>query len=273
MRAQFDRDGFFTPITVMTPSAAQALRQRYEAAEREVAGDKTQSALLRGSVHNMLPVMYEAVTSPAIVEPVAQVLGEDVLLLKCNMFIKEPNTPHYVSWHQDLTYWGLDAHDEVTAWLALSPATVESGCMRFVPGTHLLDIVAHKDTFVTENLLTRGQELAVEVDESNAVDAQLMPGEMSLHHGKLFHASWANQSNDRRIGVAIRFIKPSMRMKNGARNCATLVRGEDRYGHFDLTGPPRGLLHADDIARELHYKKIQEDFLYEGTDKAKSRYA
>lgn len=273
MRERYERDGFFTPIDVMSPRAARALRDDYEAAERLAAGDPTKASLLRGSAHNMLPAMYEAVTSPAVVEPVAEVLGQDVLLLKCNMFIKEPNTTHFVSWHQDLTYWGLEQHDEVTAWLALSPATVDSGCMRFVPGTHLRDIVPHRDTFAQENLLTRGQELAVEVDESAAVDAELQPGQMSLHHGKLFHASWANRTGDRRIGAAIRFIKPSMRMKGGVRNCATLVRGEDRYGHFDLMPPPEGLLHPDAIARELRYKEVQERFLYEGADRKKSRYA
>jgi len=273
MCESYERDGFLFPLDAMSPQAASALRAEYEAAERLAAGDSTKAGALRGSVHNMLPAMYEAVTLPAIVEPVAQLLGEDLLLLKSNMFIKEPNTPHFVSWHQDLTYWGLEQHDEVTAWLALSPATVDSGCMRFVPGTHRMDIVPHKDTFAEANLLTRGQELAVEVDESQAVDAVLEPGQMSLHHGKLFHASWANRTDDRRIGVAIRFIKPSMRMKGGARNCATLVRGVDRYGHFDLTPPPRGVLDPEDIERELHYKAIQESFLYEGTDRAQSRYA
>ena len=271
MRNDFERDGFFSPIDVMSASDAASLRAVYEAAERLAGDDRTRRALLKSSVYNVLPAMYDVVTSPAVTDSVAEVLGEDLLLLKCNMFIKEPNTPHFVSWHQDLTYWGLAQHDEVTAWLALSPATVASGCMRFIPASHRQDIVPHKDTFDDANLLTRGQELTVDVDESQAVDAELNPGQMSLHHGKLFHASHANRSDDRRIGVAIRFIKPSMRMLNGARNCATLVRGTDRYGHFDLLPPPRGILDPQDLERELHYKAIQEQFLYEGTDKGSAR--
>jgi len=271
IRERYERDGFYAPIDVMSAADARALRDAYEAAEAAAASDATKAKLLRGSAHSMLPALHAAVTSPAVVEPVARVLGEDVLLLKCNMFIKEPQTPHFVSWHQDLTYWGLEQHDEVTAWLALTPATVASGCMRFVPGTHTLDIVAHRDTFAEQNLLTRGQELAVEVDESRAVDAELSPGQMSLHHGKLFHASGPNRTRERRIGVAIRFIRPDMRMKGGARNCATLVRGTDRHGHFDLMPPPEGVLHPDAIARELRYREIQERFLYEGADKSRSR--
>jgi ectoine hydroxylase-related dioxygenase (phytanoyl-CoA dioxygenase family) len=271
MNSDFERDGFLTPIDAISASEAAALRAEYEAAERLAGDDRTRRALLKSSVYNVLPAMYDVVTSPAVTDAVAEVLGEDLLLLKCNMFIKEPNTPHFVSWHQDVTYWGLEQHDEVTAWLALSPATVESGCMRFIPGTHLEDIVPHRDTFSDANLLTRGQELDVEVDESQAVDAVLQPGQMSLHHGKLFHASHPNRTDDRRIGAAIRFIKPSMRMQNGARNCATLVRGEDRYGHFDLLPPPRGILDPRDLERELHYKAIQEGFLYAGTDQGNAR--
>lgn len=271
MHSEFERDGYLFPVDAIPAADAAALRAEYEAAERAAGDDATRRALLKSSVHNLLPAMYDVVTSPAVTDAVAEVLGEDLLLLKCNMFIKEPNTPHFVSWHQDLTYWGLEQHDEVTAWLALSPATVASGCMRFIPGSHREAIVAHRDTFDAANLLTRGQELAVEVDESRAVDAVLAPGQMSLHHGKLFHASHPNRTGERRIGAAIRFIKPSMRMRGGARNCATLVRGEDRYGHFDLLPPPRGVLDADDLARELHYKAVQEGFLYEGTDGGNAR--
>ena len=223
MRERYARDGFYSPVDVMPAREAQGLRAAYEAAEREVAGDAELAAMLRVSCYQMLPALHAVVCSPAVTDAVAEILGEDLLVLKANLFIKEPRSPHYVSWHQDLTYWGLEEHDEVTAWLALSPASVESGCMRFLPGSHREDIVPHRDTFQPDNLLTRGQELAVTVDESRAVDAELAPGQMSLHHGKLFHASHPNRSDDRRIGVAIRYIRPDMRMRGGGRNSATAI--------------------------------------------------
>ena len=121
--------------------------------------------------------------------------------------------------------------------------------MKFVPGSHRR-IAEHRDTFAEENLLTRGQEIAVEVDEAEAVAAELAPGEMSLHHGRLFHASEPNRTDDRRIGLAIRYIPTRMTQAVGARMCATLVRGEDHHGHFDLVGPPEGLM--TDAVLDLH---------------------
>ena len=118
-----------------------------------------------------------------------------MLVWNASFFIKEPQTEDYISWHQDLTYWGLTESHEVTAWVALSPSTVESGCVKFVPGTHNGCIVEHTDTFDDKNLLSRGQELAVTVNEDDAVSVVLQPGEMSLHHGQVFHGSHKNSAN------------------------------------------------------------------------------
>src|SRR5262249_57420913 len=112
---------------------------------------------------------------PAILDAVGDVIGPDILVWSSSFFIKEPRDGAYVSWHQDATYWGLSEPDVVTAWIALTPSTVESGAMRMVPGTHH-EQVAHHDTFAPGNLLSRGQEIAVEVDEARAVDVVLQPG-------------------------------------------------------------------------------------------------
>ena len=136
--------------------------------------------------------------------------------------------------------------------------------MRFVAGSHLRKIVEHRDTFSAKNMLSRGQEIAVEVDESEAVDVLLGPGQMSLHHGRTFHASHANRSNDRRIGMAIRYIAPSMQQTGGRRTVAVLVQGEDRYGHFELAPPPSGTLAPADMALLERAAALQHAILYEG---------
>jgi ectoine hydroxylase-related dioxygenase (phytanoyl-CoA dioxygenase family) len=136
--------------------------------------------------------------------------------------------------------------------------------MQVIPGSHKLDQVPHRDTFAKHNLLTRGQEIAVEVDERQAVRLDLEPGEMSLHHVRLVHGSPPNTSNDRRIGFAIRYIPTSVRQLAGE-DSATLVRGEDRFGHFELEPRPVSDLQPDMLA--LH-KKITERnarILYRGT--------
>jgi ectoine hydroxylase-related dioxygenase (phytanoyl-CoA dioxygenase family) len=161
-------------------------------------------------------------------------------------------TTSFVSWHQDLTYWGLEGEEEVSAWIALSPATTKSGCMRFVAGSQN-QTIAHRDTHDPDNLLTRGQEMVVEVAEDDAVEIELRPGQMSLHHGKVFHASHPNISDDRRIGLAIRFIPTHMRQVEGGQMAAMLVRGVDQYQHFRRCRPPSGLLTDADLA---HWQEI-----------------
>jgi ectoine hydroxylase-related dioxygenase (phytanoyl-CoA dioxygenase family) len=134
----------------------------------------------------------------------------------------------------------MDGTDhEVTAWVALSPATVESGCMKFVPGSHRRTIVPHIDTFAADNLLSRGQEIAVEVDEAEAVPVVLRPGQMSLHHGRLFHASGPNVTDDRRIGFVVRFIRPDTPKAGKGRDYAMLARGCDRsLTRINMAPPP-----------------------------------
>lgn len=262
--ARYDRDGFVCPLDILSAAEAQALRAELEQAEAEVANDPKRLAMVRGYPARLLPGFDALVRHPKMIAAAAAVLGPDLMVWGSGFFIKEARTDSYVSWHQDLTYWGLDQAQKVTVWLALSPATRESGCMRFVPGTHREALQPHRDGFHADNLLTRGQEIAVEVDESQAVDAALQPGQASLHHGHLFHASGPNGTDDRRIGAAIRYISPAMRARSGPKTETTLVAGEDRFGHFVHAAAPKGRLHADDFAAVAADIKRREPILFEG---------
>lgn len=263
LAASFDRDGYAFPIRALDTGHAATLRRLLEEGEANAPSPEIK-AMVVGMPHMMIPEYYDAVCDPAVVGPVAEILGNDLLVWACSFFTKEPRTKSFVSWHQDLTYWGLDQTDKVTAWVALSPATVESGCMRFVPGSHTQEIVPHTDTFDPDNLLTRGQEIAVEVDDADAVDVELQPGEMSLHHGRIFHASHPNGSDDRRIGLAIRYIKPSMRQTSGVKTMSVLASGTDRFGNFELVGRPQGGFAAADIERCREALRRRDGILYEG---------
>lgn len=258
--------GFVFPIAAVDPREAAALRADLESAEAELAGTPQSLALLRSYPDRLLPSFDRLVRNDGLIAAVADVLGPDLMVWSAGLFIKEPGAQKIVSWHQDLTYWGLDRADEATCWVALSAATVESGCMRFVPGSHMKQLVPHRDTYAENNLLTRGQEIAVTVDEADAVNVVLAPGEASMHHGHLFHASGPNTTTDRRIGVAIRYITPAMQQRSGDRSLVTLVSGEDRYGHFTVTGPPKGRLHADDFELCRRDAEIKRRVLYEGAD-------
>lgn len=194
-------------------------------------------------------------------------LGPNILCWGTSFFIKEPHNKSFVSWHQDSTYWGLDPADIVTAWVALSESSVENGAMRVIPDTHTMDQVAHRDTFAADNLLSRGQEIAVDVDEKEAVALPLEPGEMSLHHVRLIHGSEPNPSDRRRIGFAIRYLPTHVRQTVAKTDSATLVRGVDTYNHF----LPERRPDADfsDAARAFHAEitGAVDKVLLRGTDR------
>jgi non-haem Fe2+, alpha-ketoglutarate-dependent halogenase len=241
---RYRRDGYLCPLAALSAGQAARYRAALEAAEAAAGGSLP--GPFRHKPHLVYGWAQELIHEPAILDAVEGIIGPDILAWETVFFTKEPRTEDFISWHQDITYWGLDQQgDVVTAWLALSPSTQESGCMRVVPGTHKRDVVPHADTFGEHNMLSRGQEIAVEVDEADAVDLVLQPGQMSLHHVKIFHGSRHNAADDRRIGFAIRFLPPHVRQQVGAADSATLVRGEDRYRHFELEPAP-----AHDLAPE-----------------------
>ncbi|MCY3981931.1 MAG: phytanoyl-CoA dioxygenase family protein [Alphaproteobacteria bacterium] len=261
----YARDGFVFPLDIMTRAGAEALRADLEQGEAELAGDPQRLGLLRGFPARVLPSFDRLVRHPKMVEAARAVLGSDVMVWGSGLFIKEANAPSYVSWHQDLTYWGLDKAEETTIWVALSPTTEASGCMRFIPGSHREQILPHADSFAADNLLTRGQEIQVEVDEDAAVDIVLQPGQASLHHGHLFHASGPNTTGDRRIGAAIRYIAPSMRARSGPETEVMLIAGEDHFGHFTIVPPPARRMDDADFERIAADSERRERILFDGT--------
>ena len=241
---RYHRDGFLSPITVMSAEEALTCRQELEAAEAQF-----------GPMHyvtkpNLLLLLADRLVHlPAILDAVEDIIGSDILLWDSTFIIKEPEGRKFVSWHQDLTYWGLEPDDVVSAWLALSPATAECGCMRMIPGSHKRGRVDHRTTHAHNNILSRGQTIDVPIDETSAVDAALMPGQMSLHHGWTFHASHPNQSGDRRIGLNMNLVAPNVRQTKFEGDSAMLLRGEDRFGHFSLE--PRPCRNFEESAKAL----------------------
>ena len=260
----YAKDGFFFPYDVITEAEAAELLADLEAAEAQVAGDRAKLSMLRSFPAQLLPSFAQVIRHPRLVEAVSRIIGPDVLLWGSGLFIKEPSSKSYVSWHQDLNYWGLDGDQEVTAWLALTPATLENGCMRFVAGSHDKKVVPHVDSFAQDNLLTRGQEIAVEVDEARAVDVVLRAGETSFHHGHVFHASGPNRTHSRRIGAALRYIAPSMKQTSGDKLLVSHVSGKDEYGHFHVAPPPSGRLLDEDFDRVRRNVELKRDILYKG---------
>jgi non-haem Fe2+, alpha-ketoglutarate-dependent halogenase len=260
--AQFEREGCVFPIRVVSEADAAQLRTRLEDFERRT-GEPLKGDL-RHKSHLLFTWLGDLIRRDLILDAIEDLYGADLLCWSTTFFIKEARDPAFVSWHQDSTYWGLDKPDVVTAWVAFTEATEANGAMEYIPGSHNFDQIPHRDTFAKHNLLTRGQEVMVEVDRSQRRVITLRPGEMSLHHVRLVHGSPPNVSDDRRIGFAVRYIPTHVAQVAGD-GAATLVRGEDRYHHFELEPrPPRDL---DPAFMALHKRLTEQSarILYRGT--------
>jgi non-haem Fe2+, alpha-ketoglutarate-dependent halogenase len=232
----YHRDGFLSPLPLYSEGEVRALRQRLETAEGLAPADKLPMA--RSGLIITTRWAWDLVHDPRIVNPVSDVLGPNVLLWSMDWFIKDPGTS-FVSYHQDATYWGLEPHNVATAWIALSDAGPTTGPMKFIPGSHLGPLYEQEDTFEKDNMLSRGQVVKAEVDESLAVMTPLKAGEMSLHHIRVIHGSDPNTTDDRRIGMVLRYCSTDVSQTKVDDDRAILVTGVDEYGHFDLIPRPQ----------------------------------
>ncbi len=222
----YRRDGV---ISARVVSEAEAARHR---AELERGEDRLGPLHYLDKVHTVMTSPYQLATHPAVLDVVESLIGPDILLYNSTYIIKEPGSDAFVAWHQDLTYWGLeDPEAQVSMWLALSPATMASGCMSMILGSHSAGAVVHVKDATDANVLLMGQRIE-SVDPSTAVPIALAPGEASFHHGWTVHASAPNTSTDRRIGLNVQYLAPHSRHVDGDSMSAILVRGSDAYGHF-----------------------------------------
>lgn len=262
--AAYHRDGFVSPVTVMGEDEAAGYRARLE--EAEVRWPEAMRGANRNNAHLNIKVLDELAHHPRLLDAVEDLLGPDLLICGTVLFIKEAGDPAFVSWHQDARYMGLDPYeDATTVWLALSPSTSETGCMRMAPGTHKAPLRDHADTFDDANILTRGQSIAG-IDELRAVDLPLRPGQMSFHHLGVAHCSAPNRGADRRIGFAIQsFVKPNVRQTKGE-TYAQLARGSDAGTRLLPLRRPAADMAPEDVALRDTVNAMWLDILYEGAE-------
>jgi ectoine hydroxylase-related dioxygenase (phytanoyl-CoA dioxygenase family) len=273
-KEQYDSQGYCFPFRVFEESEAALLRARFEdyyssrfEQVKNLPAREHNSILL--ATHVVLNWVYRLVSHPQVLDAVESILGPNLLVWGAQWFPKMPGDKKYISWHQDATYWGLHPPSVTTAWIALSESVPENGCMRVIPGTHQGPLLPQVDTYAFNNALSRGQEIAVKVDESQAVDLVLKPGEMSLHHIGIVHGSNANESTKPRIGMAVRYISTDVVQDGSVRQCAVRVRGKDEFGHFQLVDAPDDdvISAADEARREEFLGRVKANLMASGGQK------
>ena len=225
----YQKDGFVSPVDVLSPVEIARSRAELEHWERARGApidfpDKSKSYLLFNWADQL-------VHHPKILDAVEDLIGPDILVYHSTLFLKEAHTPAYVRWHQDSVNFYLNPHLHVTAWVALSDASVKAGCMRALPGSHRWGPFEHDDKPEPMNMIRRGQGISDRFDQESGTMMPVKAGQMSLHHTDLVHASGANESDDRRIGFAVSYIPADVRPVGSIKPSALCVRGRSR-GHF-----------------------------------------
>ena len=241
---RYANDGYVTGIDVFSADEIGAYRAAFDQVVEEAGREKSQNALLQ--MHLTHRFVWDMSVAPAVLDAVEAAVGPDILFLATGFICKFPeeNAESFVGWHQDGRYWGLKPPVAHSAWIAIDDSDVASGAMQVIPGSHTGDLLHHEPTDNANNLLRiHRQEVSTELfDERAATPLELKAGQMSIHHSMLLHASQPNRSERRRCGFIARYITPDIAPEGTNSRGETwnpiLLRGSDRYGHFELGDAP-----------------------------------
>ena len=236
--------GFVSPINVLSSQETIRVKEEIEFIEKKWPDELI--GLGRNNVHYISPVFDQVCHNSKILDAVESIIGKDILVGGTTLFIKDPDKKGFVSWHQDAKYIGFEPYNWVTAWLAITDANEENGCMRMWSGSHKEKIIDHKDTYDQNNLLTRGQtveNVPIEKTTPNILKA----GQLSLHHPMIVHGSGPNKSNDRRIGFVIQsYIGTNVDQVLG-KIFVQQARGKDTFKYHEHTKRTVKLMNKNDM--------------------------
>ena len=261
---EYNDKGYVAPINVLTRDEVIKIRKEIEFIEKKFPEEIENSG--RYNAHLISPLLDNVVHSSKILDAVESIIGKNILVCGTTLFIKNPNEKGFVSYHQDAKYIGLEPYNWVTAWVAITNANEENGCMRMWAGSHKDNLKNHNQKFNEGNLLTRGQTVE-NVPENEVKPLILSAGQMSLHHPTLVHGSGLNKSNDRRIGFVIQsYIGSNVKQVLG-KNAVQIARGNDEFGYHDIIKRSSGLLNKKDIELKTIENENLQKIFYNGSQK------
>jgi non-haem Fe2+, alpha-ketoglutarate-dependent halogenase len=232
-------NGFLFPIPALSTGEITECLDGLARLEHELGCPVAEAEVKwRSHGHTHSPWFNRLIRHPRILDVVEDVIGPNILVWTSTFFIKEAGSPTYAAWHQDGAYFGLKPHEQVCAWVALTDASREAGCMEQLSFRGAPTEYHHEPKGLANSINRAGQTIVERFDESNPTAMALEAGSISLHHEFAVHRSAPNNASHRRVGIGLNYIPTHVRVESPVRLCAMLVRGEDRYGHFDLVDPP-----------------------------------
>ena len=256
--------GYVTPIDVLSLEEAEEIKKEIKYIEKKWPGELI--GLGRNNVHYISPVFNKVCHNSKILDAVESIIGKDILIGGTTLFIKDPGDKRFVSWHQDAKYIGFEPYNWVTAWLAITEANEENGCMSMWSGSHKEKIKEHKDTYDENNLLTRGQAVQ-NVPIEKTMPNILKPGQLSLHHPMIVHGSGPNKSNHRRIGFVIQsYIGTNVDQVIG-KVYVQQARGKDIFKYHEHAKRPVELMNKNDMIFKNKANEELSKIFYKGAKK------
>ena len=240
----YKNKGYISPVNALSSIEAKEIRDEIEKIEKN--WPKALEGINRNYVHLISPVFNKVCLNKNILDAVESIIGKNILICGTTLFIKNPKEKGFVSFHQDAKYIGLEPHNWVTVWVAITDANEKNGCMRMLSGSHKENLRHHEEKFDENNLLTRGQTIKnVSLDKTEPVI--LKAGQMSLHHPKIVHGSGLNYSDDRRIGFVIQSYIGSNVDQVLGKMYVQKARGEDKYKYHEYSNIPSELMGKEEV--------------------------
>ncbi|MEM6472330.1 MAG: phytanoyl-CoA dioxygenase family protein [Planctomycetota bacterium] len=226
----FNAKGFVAPIDIFDTQEIEDIRRYFDDLLNKVTAGGGDSYSI-SSAHLKYGPVYDILTDERIVEPVADLLGENVVGWGSHFFCKMPRDGKSVAWHQDASYWPLSPSKAVTVWLAIDDADQENACMKFVAGSHIKGHMTYRPSNSAEhNVLNQTIDNPLQYGE--LVYDPLRAGQASIHADLLLHGSDANESDRRRCGLTLRYCSAEVRADLGWSQKGVYVRGADSSGHW-----------------------------------------
>ena len=264
----YNDKGYVAPIDVLSIQEANEIRKEIELIEKK--WPNALEGLGRNYVHMISPIFNKVCLNNKILDAVESLIGKNILICGTTLFIKNAKEKGFVSFHQDAKYIGLEPHNWVTAWIAVTDSNEENGCMRMWSGSHKGNLKDHEQKFDEGNLLTRGQTIKnVPIEETDPI--VLKAGQMSLHHPTVIHGSGLNKSKDRRIGFVVQSYIGSNVDQVLGKIYVQKARGEDTHKFHEYSKVPVDLMNKEDIISWNIAKDELSKIFYKGSNK-KGKY-
>ena len=211
------------------------MHAKFEALEKTLGEEPQEKFRLKA--HLPFPWLCDLVRHPRLLDALEDLIGPDILCWGSSFFTKKAGDERYISWHTDSFFYGFEPRETATAWFSFNASTVESGCVRYIPGSQKSEAI--HDFYPNPHSLAPVGQNVRGVDERKAVDAVLQAGQVVFHHESVVHGSQPNRADHPRVGLSIHYCAPHVRETRYDGATAMLLRGEDTFGYWGDDPEPK----------------------------------